>query len=126
MKDAMYTIQNFTQINISDLLEKVQELKSEGYRLGQICGTPKGNEMELLYSLDKDLSLLNLRLTVSYDASIPSITEIYWPAFIYENEIHDLFGINFTDSKLDYCGNFFKLSKPTPWKQQAESEKEGA
>lgn len=126
MKDAMYTIQNFIQINVSDLLEKVQELKSEGYRLGQICGTPKGNEMELLYSLDKDLSLLNLKLTVSYDASIPSITEIYWPAFIYENEIHDLFGINFTDSKLDYHGNFFKLSKSTPWKQQAESEKEGA
>ncbi len=126
MKDAMYIIQNFTQIDVSDLLEKVQDLKSEGYRLGQICGTPKGSEMELLYSLDKDLSLLNLRLTVSYDASIPSITGIYWPAFIYENEIHDLFGINFTDSKLDYQGNFFKLSKPTPWKQQAESEKEGA
>ncbi|WP_400204117.1 NADH-quinone oxidoreductase subunit C [Candidatus Methanomassiliicoccus intestinalis] len=126
MKDAIYTIQNFIQIDTSELLQKIRELNSEGYRLGQICGTPKGDEMELLYSLDKDLSLQNLKSTVSYEASIPSITEIYWPAFIYENEIHDLFGINFTDSKLDYHGNFFKLSKPTPWKQQAESEKEDA
>lgn len=82
--------------------------------------------MELLYSLDKDLSLQNLKLQFHTSQYTKYNQEIYWPAFIYENEIHDLFGINFTDSKLDYHGNFFKLSKPTPWKQQAESEKEDA
>ena len=46
---------------------------------------------------------------------VESITGTYWPAFIYENEMHDLFGIKFMHMELDYEGNFFKVAEPTPW-----------
>ena len=44
-----------------------------------------------------------------------SITGIYWAAFIYENEMQDLFGVKFKHMALNYGGNFFKVSQPTPW-----------
>ena len=44
-----------------------------------------------------------------------SISGDYWPAFIYENEMHDLFGIKFSHLTLDYEGKFFKVAEPTPW-----------
>lgn len=119
MSEASYLVQNFVTLEVSELLSKVKELKSENYRLGQICGTPADGKIEIMYSFDKDLAGLNLKLTVENETSVPSITETYWPAFIYENEIHDLFGVTFTDSKLDYNGNFFRLAKPTPWKPAA-------
>lgn len=111
-----YKIQNISDISASELVKKVAELKGEGYRLGQICGTRMPDGTELLYSFDKDHMLTNLRIAVKDGDEVDSITETYWPAFIYENEIHDLFGVKFLESKLDYEGRFFRLSMPTPWK----------
>ena len=110
-----YRTQNIVPIEPEDLIEKVVELKNGGYRLGQICSTRIENGNELLYSFDKDHDLLNLKMAVPDGKEIQSITKIYWPAFIYENEAHDLFGVKFLDSELDYGGKFFKLSRPTPW-----------
>lgn len=116
MTEPSYLIQNFTNIELTELLDRVKEMKSAGCRLGQICATPADGKIELLYSFDDSTALQNLRLIIEENIPVPSITETYWPAFIYENEIHDLFGVEFTDSKLDYKGNFFRLSHPTPWK----------
>ena len=55
-------------------------------------------------------------LDIKIGEEVESITGIYWPAFIYENEIHDLFGVKFNHSALDYQGGFFKISEETPWK----------
>ena len=106
---------SFTQIKASELLEKVQDLLADGYRLGQACCTEVGNGFEILYSFDKNHTLSNLLLTISKGQEIMSITNVCWPAFIYENEIHDLFGVKFKHSALDYGGHFFKLHEKTPW-----------
>ena len=55
-------------------------------------------------------------MDVPFGTSVRSITPVYWAAFVYENEVHDLFGVEFEDSKLDYKGNFFRMSAKTPWK----------
>lgn len=117
-----YREQNFEDIDIGDILKKVSEFKNEGYRLGQICATNIEGGIELLYSFDKDHNLYNLRMNVPDGSKVPSITGIYWPAFVYENESHDLFGVEFTDSQLDYGGHFFKLSRPTPWRAEKEGD----
>jgi NADH:ubiquinone oxidoreductase 27 kD subunit len=114
--------QTFTDVKVPELFEKVSALRSEGYRMAQICATVTEEGTELLYTFDKDLILLNLKLKLSEEEGVQSITAIYWPAFIFENEIHDLFGVKFSDSKLDYGGNFFKLSKKTPWKPSSGGE----
>ena len=43
--------------------------------------------MELTYSFDKDLELYNYRVILPEDGEIESITDSYFAAFVYENEI---------------------------------------
>jgi len=125
MSEKKYKIQNFVPVTASELASKVQDLLTDGYRLGQICCTKLDDGLEIMYSLDKDHVLLNLKLPVQEGQDVLSITNICWPAFIYENEIHDLFGVEFRHSELDYGGHFFKIAEPTPWnpkKQETEAE----
>ena len=116
--------QIFEQVEAVELLEKVKDLAAEGYRLGQICCTNAGEQFELLYSFDRDHELLNIKITIDNGQEVASITGTYWPAFIYENEIHDLFGVSFRHSELDYGGHFFKVAKKAPWnpKEQEKGE----
>ena len=115
MSERVFVEQNFTPVELSQLLTKVNDLKAEGYRFGQACATVVDDTFEIIYSFDKDYQLVNLRLVISQGDEVESITGVYWPAFIYENEMHDLFGIQFNHMELDYEGNFFKVAEPTPW-----------
>ena len=115
MSERVFVDQNFTPVELSQLLTKVKDMKAEGYRFGQACATVVDDTFEIIYSFDKDYRLVNLRLVISQGDEVESITGVYWPAFIYENEMHDLFGIQFNHMELDYEGNFFKVAEPTPW-----------
>jgi len=102
-------------VEASEFLGKIKDMKAGGYRLAQACATKAPAGFEILYSFDKDHELTSLKLSVPEEYKVPSITGEYWAAFIYENEMHDLFGIKFTNMALDYDGKFFKVSEPTPW-----------
>lgn len=115
MSERVDVKQNFTPVELSQLLIKVKDLKAEGYRFGQACATVVDDTFEIIYSFDKAYELINLKLVISQGEEVESITGTYWPAFIYENEMHDLFGIKFNHMELDYQGNFFKVAEPTPW-----------
>lgn len=104
-----------TPVANGDLLGVVRGMKKEGFRLVQICATKVSEGFEILYSFDKEHELTNLKLTVPEEEEVQSITGEYWGAFIYENEMHDLFGIKIINNELDYGGHFFKVSEPTPW-----------
>lgn len=58
-----------------------------------------------------------MRLTAALDGSVMSITSLYWYAFVWENEIHDLFGLDvrFIAPDVDYGGHFYHLAQKTPW-----------
>ncbi|MDD4200630.1 MAG: NADH-quinone oxidoreductase subunit C [Eubacteriales bacterium] len=117
MMERIPAVQNFESVEVSDLISKVADFKAEGYRLVQICGVNLDDDTyEILYSFDKDHVLTNLRLDIAIGTEVESITGIYWAAFVYENEVHDLFGVKFNHSALDYQGTFFKISEETPWK----------
>ena len=51
------------------------------------------------------MAMLNLRLEVPRDAEVPSITGIYLCAFLVENEIKELFGLNITGIAIDFEGH---------------------
>jgi ech hydrogenase subunit D len=53
------------------------------------------------------------------DLVLPSISGVYFSAFLYENEIHDLFGISITDIALDYKGKFYQTAGKFPFKPVA-------
>ena len=46
---------------------------------------------------------------------LPSISPFYWSAFLYENEMHDLFGITVKGMALDFQGHLYTTLVPTPY-----------
>lgn len=120
-----YLIQNFVDVEPVRLVETVEDLKASGHRLGQICASIVGDKIEVLYTFDKDYVFTNLRVQLAQGEEVQSITGVYWPAFVYENEVHDLFGVTFKHLALDFAGGFYKLALPTPW-NPAAAEREAA
>ncbi len=59
--------------------------------------------------------LTNLRITVKQDAVIPSVSGVYWGAFVYENEIHDLYGITVSGINIDFKGHFYRTTIKNPF-----------
>ena len=114
--------QRFIEIGCDDILGTAETLHSDGYRMVQICGVTKKGRTELVYSFDKEHEMVCYRTEVPFGTAVKSITPEYWAAFVYENEIHDLFGVEFEDSRLDYKGNFFRMSAKTPWKGSEQEE----
>lgn len=108
--------QNIIKIEAGELINRVLAFKEQGYRMVQICCTKIADGFQLSYSFDKDNILYSLRLLIPEDTEIPSISKVYWPAFIYENEMKELFGVKVSHIEPDYNGTFYRLSKKTPWK----------
>lgn len=99
----------------SDLIGNVADLFAQGYRLVQIGATTLASAYELNYSFDKDYRFKNLRLTVLPDDEIQSISVIYPSAFLYENEISDLFGVKIRNINVDYHGTLYRTTVRTPY-----------
>jgi ech hydrogenase subunit D len=117
--------QKIVNIPVSDLAKHVQEFCSGGYRLVQIGCTKLANELEMNYSFDKDYKFVNLRFAISsVETEIPSVSNIYWSAFLYENEIADLFGLKFKDMAIDYKGSFYRTQIKQPFNQPSQNKPE--
>lgn len=98
------------------LHEHAKRYRTENWRLVQICCTPLA-ALELSYSFARENRFEHLRIVLPRETPrLPSITPVYGAGFAYENEIHDLFGIEFDGLTLSYNGAFFKTSIPTPFK----------
>ncbi len=107
--------QEIVQVAIGDLVGEAGKLRGDGYRLVQIGCTKTGDQFEINYSFDKDYSFKNLRLTIASGTEVPSISGVYFGAFVYENEIHDLFGVKVTGINVDYQGNLYKTTVKYPF-----------
>jgi ech hydrogenase subunit D len=117
--------QKMISIELSTLIENVTKMRSDGYRLVQVSCTRCADCLEINYSFDRDYQFVNLRITVSLQgAVVPSISGIYWAGFLYENEMHDLFGVEVSGMALDYKGTFYKTTVKWPF-NLAPEKKEG-
>ncbi len=105
------------EVTSDTILSEVQTLKSENFRIIQICATTVAEgTYEILYTFGDRYDEVNLRYTVKAGESIPSISHLYLPAFLYENEIHDLFGLEVEDMVLDYRGGLYRTAQKAPFK----------
>jgi ech hydrogenase subunit D len=102
-------------ITAESLLEKAGAKRQQGCRLVQISATQLPDQVELTYSFDLNSQLSNLRLSLPAGAHLPSITSIFGCAVLYENEIHDLFGVPVDGMSIDFKGNFYKTSVKFPF-----------
>jgi ech hydrogenase subunit D len=110
------TVSIINQIPSVDLIPAVRERHEAGWRLVQISCARIDDTYELTYSFDKDLGMEHLRVIIGLDEPIVSISCIYLAAFVYENEIADLYGINIQGIAIDYKGKFIKTSILHPFK----------
>jgi len=112
----MIAEQTFEEIGADALLDRVEDLRRQNYRLVQIGAARLADQMELIYSFDLERRLVHLRLHVAMaGAEVPSITPIYWGAFLYENELHDLFNLKVNGIAVDFEGNLYKTAVKFPF-----------
>jgi ech hydrogenase subunit D len=118
----MMNEQKIITISPEELVSKTANYKTNGFRLVAIsCATLK-DHMELSYSFDKEYSLESLRINLTDKKELPSISSVFWNAFLYENEIHDLFGVKVTGINIDYKGNFYKTTIKNPFANEEEGK----
>jgi ech hydrogenase subunit D len=77
----------------------------------------------LNYSFDDNYKFSNYRIVLANntDTVIPSISKIYPTAFLYENEMHDLYGIKVSDMAIDFKGTFYRTAVKTPFATKGEN-----
>jgi len=103
-------------ITVETLPDKVRAMREQGRRLVQISAVQLPGAIELTYSFDLDSRLTNLRLSLPGEKpSLPSVSSIYLCAVLYENEIHDLFGVQVDGMAIDFKGNFYKTTVKFPF-----------
>jgi ech hydrogenase subunit D len=108
--------QSFELIPVEGLVNRVAALRKEEYRLVQIGATRLPETVELTYSFDRERRLTNLRLQVpAMEARVPSITSVYWGAFLYENELHDLFNVQVDGMAVDFHGHLYETTVKFPF-----------
>jgi ech hydrogenase subunit D len=102
-------------ITAETLLEKVREKRQQNWRLVQIGATRLPDQFQLTYSFDLESRLVSLRLHIpGTEPRVPSISSIYGCAILYENELHDLFGITADGLTVDFHGNFYQTAVKFP------------
>ena len=103
-------------IAVGELTAKVAEKRSQGWRIVQIGATHLKDKIEINYSFDLDGKYAIMRIEApALNPKVPSISQIYWCAFIYENEMQDLFGIQVDNMAVDFKGKFYKMAVSQPF-----------
>lgn len=115
----------FDELANGDLLvARVDKLRKAGFRLAQACVVTKTEKFDVVYSFVKGNDLVNLRLLVADGEEIESITSIYPYAFLYENEMRDLFGLRIRNIAVDFKGELYQMKTAVPFAGGGEGKKE--
>ena len=101
------TIDAIEMKSSAEVLKTVQDLKNDGYRYATMICLKKDDGHELLYILDKDYKLKNLRYFVKPGEKPKSVSGIYLCALLIENEYQDLFGLTFDGLAIDFKGHLY-------------------
>lgn len=111
---ALHT--TFAILRADELVELAEAKKNDGYRFVQMLCVNTEEGIDALYSFMKGDQLENYTIK-GIDAatqSVPSVTGSFLAAFPFENEAHDLFGLNVTDIAIDFKGGFYKVAMDKP------------
>jgi ech hydrogenase subunit D len=106
---------------IPELLQAVEEKKQTGWRLSQMHAVDS-DRLYLYYTFVRDNDMESLRISPERGTDVESISGIFPYAFLYENEIKELFGVNIVNISLDFGGTFYKIAKETPFAKPVSEE----
>ena len=106
--------QDFRPLALDKLIETSQEYKDKGYRLAQLCPKlERDDSIALIYTFVKGADVVNFKVSGIQKGvtEVPSVTELFIAAFVFENEAHDLFGVNVVGNVLDFQGKFYAFAE---------------
>ena len=105
----------YQEISVEGLPALSERMQAEGHRFVQLLAvnTEAGIDVQYTFMKDGVLEVFTIK-SVTPEIPIPSITDRFIAAFVFENEIHDLFGVNVRDIAIDFGGNFYVTAQPTP------------
>ena len=105
----------FIPLTIEGLPALAAEKKAEGARFVQMLCVNTEEGIDLVYSFMKDGVLTNHEIKgVKKGTTVPSVTDQFLAAFVFENEAHDLFGVDIEGIAIDFGGNFYALAQKEP------------
>lgn len=117
----------FSEATLEELHGLIASLKERDFTFVQICASTVEGGCDLLYALrDPERTEPGMDgwiVNVPQGEHVPSITDLYPAAFVFENETHDLFGIDFDDISIDYHGHFYTVPVAYPMNPQTEEDK---
>ena len=115
----MQMAQHFEDISIDDILSVAVREHDAHSRFVQVLCIIGEEGINLVYSYqktaDQGYAMHNYRVHgVKPETHIPSVTKFYLVAFPFENEAHDLFGVQVDDIAIDFKGGFYKVAMDKP------------
>ena len=119
----------FIEIPLESLHREAAIMKAEGWRFMQTHAVNTDEGVDLYYSFMKDGLAKNLKVVgVTKDQAVPSITDLFLAAFVFENEARELFGVDMRDIAIDFAGAMYDpaVSEPMTFiskEQKAAREK---
>jgi ech hydrogenase subunit D len=116
--------QEFRVIRAEELVAEMTHHKQNGWRLTQILATHRGGS-ELLYTLEREYAMQNLRVELDEGTVVDSVTSVYPYAYLYENEMKDLFGVKVRGLSVDFGGYLYTTAIPTPFREAQEEAQDG-
>lgn len=115
----MQMAQHFEDISIDDILSVAEREHEAHSRFVQVLCINGEEGIDLVYSYqktaDQGYAVHNYRVHgVKPETHIPSVAKFYLVAFPFENEAHDLFGVQVDDIAIDFKGGFYKVAMDKP------------
>lgn len=114
----MDALNEILPVTMDQFLPMVIGYKTEGRRLVQICASRLPEGYELSYSFARGYDMQTLRLTVGTNDRVSSITQIYPCAFMQENEVAELFGVQIENIERDYNDRLYRIDREAPFKEK--------
>lgn len=113
-------------IDDTTLLARAAMYRDAGWRLALINATavlhseeyPDG-AFDVSWSFARDGEFEHLRQRVLPGDEVPSISGLFGGAFLFENELRELFGINVTGIAIDLQGQLYKTAERVPFSPSA-------
>ena len=111
----MALVTEFVEIPLDQLHREAAVMKADGWRFMQTCAANGEDGVDLYYSFMKNGLARNLKIIgVKNGDPVPSITDLFLAAFVFENEARELFGVDMRDIALDFQGAMYAPAENVP------------
>ena len=105
----------FVEIELGSLRREAAVMKAESWRFIQTHAVYTDDGVDLYYSFMKDGAIRNLKVKgVQPGTPVPSITDLFLAAFVFENEARELFGVNMQGIAIDFDGGLYAPAESEP------------